>query len=271
MARHSSLRERARLRLQDSPRGDLLRREASVSLEKGDLVLEGELASIADKKTALAQVAAVEGVGPIIDRLRVRPTVRRGDAEILRDVRRALQSEVALSDCLVQGTAVGTASRTMVLCPEGWQGDIDVRVADGVVTLDGDVPTLAQKCLAGVLAWSVPGCRDVVDGLGVDAGDQDADQALAEAIRRTLENRAHCSGRAVTVAVAGGVVTLTGEVPSWDEAMAIDRLLWSMFGVIEVRNQLVLPPSLGAFRRETAPATATRAGTSAAPKPVRRS
>jgi osmotically-inducible protein OsmY len=216
-------------------------------------------------------VATVEGAGPIIDRLRVRPAVRRIDADVLRDIRRLLQAEVALSDCQVQGTAYANNSRTMVLCPEGWQGDIDVRVQDGVVTLDGDVPTLAQKCLAGILAWSVPGCRDVVDGLGVDAGEEDGDQALAEAIRVTLEHRAGSGGKPLTVAAAGGVVTLSGEVPSWDEAMAIDRLLWSMFGVIEVRNHLVLPPSHGAFGRGTAPATATGAGTGAAPKPVRRS
>jgi osmotically-inducible protein OsmY len=247
MARHSPLLDRVRLRLQHSPRGDLLRSGMSVFLENGDLVLEGEVADIADKKTALLQAAMVAGVGPIIDRLHVRPSARRPDADILRDVSRLLDAEVALSDCLVQGTACGNHSRTRVLCPEGWQGDIEIRVEDGVVTLDGDVPSLAQKCLASILAWSVPGCRDVIDGLGVDATDDDSDTAMTEAIRRAIERLSPPGGApSLTVRVTGGVVTLSGEVTSWDEARAIDRLVWGMFGVAEVRDQLALPAAPGA-------------------------
>ena len=37
------------------------------------------------------------------------------------------------------------------------RGAIEIEVKDGVVTLDGRVPGLASKRLAGVLAWWVPG------------------------------------------------------------------------------------------------------------------
>jgi osmotically-inducible protein OsmY len=266
MARHSPLLERIRSRLQNSPRGDLLRRGMRVFLEKGDLVLEGEVTDVADKKTALVQAAMVAGVGPIIDRLHVRPSARRSDAEILRDVRHLLAAEVALADCLVQGTACGNHSRTMVLCPEGWQGDIEIRVEDGVVTLDGEVPGLAQKCLASILAWSVPGCRDVIDGLGVDATDEDSDTAMTEAIRRAMERLSPSRGAPLTLRVTGGVVTLAGEVASWDEVRAIDRMIWGMFGVTEVRNQLAISGPDGDVDGRPPPEAVTGGGIRTAPK-----
>ena len=41
-------------------------------------------------------------------------------------------------------------------------GSIIVAVKDGIVTLNGEVPSLTHKCLAGVLAWWVPGTGDVI-------------------------------------------------------------------------------------------------------------
>ena len=44
-------------------------------------------------------------------------------------------------------------------------GSIVIEVKKGIVTLNGEVPSLTHKRLAGVLAWWVPGTRDVVNGL----------------------------------------------------------------------------------------------------------
>lgn len=49
--------------------------------------------------------------------------------------------------------------------PKGSRGTIDVEVQDGIVTLNGRVPGLTSKRLAGVLAWWVSGVRDVVNGI----------------------------------------------------------------------------------------------------------
>jgi hypothetical protein len=48
-----------------------------------------------------------------------------------------------------------------------------VEVRDDVVTLNGEVPSLSHKRLAGVLECWVPGCRDVIDGLAEVAAQQD--------------------------------------------------------------------------------------------------
>ena len=52
--------------------------------------------------------------------------------------------------------------------PQGSEGTIDVEVQDRIVTLNGRVPGLPSKRLAGVLAWWVPGVRDVVNGIELD-------------------------------------------------------------------------------------------------------
>jgi osmotically-inducible protein OsmY len=62
-----------------------------------------------------------------------------------------------------------------------------VEVTDGVVTLNGDVPSLSHKRLAGALAWWVPGCRDVVNGLEEVPPEEDNDDELTDAVRLVLE------------------------------------------------------------------------------------
>lgn len=57
-------------------------------------------------------------------------------------------------------------------------GSIFVAVSDGVVTLNGAVPSLTHKRLAGVLAWWVP--EEV-------PAQEDNDDEVTDAVRLTLE------------------------------------------------------------------------------------
>ena len=66
-------------------------------------------------------------------------------------------------------------------------GVITFTVEDGVVTLDGRVPSLSHKRLAGVLVWWVPGSRDVINGLEVSPIQEDNDDEVTDAIRLVLE------------------------------------------------------------------------------------
>ena len=59
---------------------------------------------------------------------------------------------------------------------------INVEVANGVVTLNGEVPSLTHKRLVGVLAWWVPGSRDVINGLEEVPPEQDNDDELIDAV-----------------------------------------------------------------------------------------
>jgi len=63
----------------------------------------------------------------------------------------------------------------------------EIEVEHGVVTLNGSVPNLASKRLAGVLAWWAPGSRDVVNGTTVEPPEADAPIQIEEAVRIALE------------------------------------------------------------------------------------
>lgn len=152
----------------------------SLALAEGDVTIEGEVADVASKKLVLEAAAAVPAVTGIVHRLRVRPAAPMGDREILDHVRDALLGETALSNCAVLVRDKGTT--TAARLPESTEERIEISVAEGVVTLDGEVPGLARKRLAGVLAWWVPGSRDVINRLEVVPPEEDSDEAIADAV-----------------------------------------------------------------------------------------
>src|SRR5579875_247985 len=126
-----------------------------LSFTDGALTMEGEVADIAGKKLALEAAAKVPGVRVIIDRLHVRPATPMGDGEIRDQVRDALLEETALADCTIRVFVKGELET--VREPANPTGTIDIKVEDGIVTLDGDVAGWGQKRLASVLARHPPG------------------------------------------------------------------------------------------------------------------
>jgi osmotically-inducible protein OsmY len=213
--------------------------DIEVFLDHGDVVLRGEVPRLADKKLALERAAAVPGVSTIVDRLHVSPTVRREDAEIARDVGRALVAEPLLGECSVDPGAIDLP-RAIVLFPEGTTGLIEISVEDGVVTLDGNVSELAKKQLAGVLTWRVPGCRDVVNGLEVTEPPSSDEWPLASAVRLALEQDPALDVSAIVIRADGRTVTLEGHAASEAEARLAENDAWTVFGVDNVDNRLVV-------------------------------
>lgn len=207
-----------------------------IAFADGDLTITGEVATVAVKKLALERAAAIRGVDHIIDRLHVAPAERMEDGQIRDLVRDALLQEPALSDCALREWVKGRLEP--VRSPAGARGMIDIRVADGVVTLDGDVPGLSRKRLAGVLAWWVPGSRDVVNGIGVTPPEDDSDDEIAEAVTLVLEKDPFVNAAQIRVGVRRSVVTLTGVVPTDAEREMAAHDAWYVFGVDKVVNRI---------------------------------
>jgi len=149
--------------LEQEPRIEFHPHRVKVAVEPdGAVVLEGELPSIAAKKLALRCAAAVSGVSGIVDRLRVTPSKRMGDGEIRDHVRNAIVEEPSFDQCGIQTEESGNW-RTFREAAASPRCSIDIAVNDGVVILGGQVTSLTQKRLAGVLAWGVPGSREVIN------------------------------------------------------------------------------------------------------------
>lgn len=225
----------ARSGLRSEPRINLHRTPIHLSFADGVMTVEGEVKNVAAKKLALEHVAALPEVIGILDRLRVQPAQRMGDGEIRDLVRDALLQEPTLSNLTIEVIDKGKAS-TVRGVPTGAAGTITASVHDGVVTLDGEVPGLAQKRLSGVLAWWVPGSRDVINGLGIEPPEQDNDMEITEAVRVTLEKDPLVDASQMSVSTRDGTVTLRGLVPTTEEREAAEFDAWFVFGVDSVLN-----------------------------------
>lgn len=186
-----------------------------IDLEGDAVVVEGEVERVAHKKRALkAAMEAAEGMG-IIDRIRVIPARHMGDDEIERHIYDGLEEEATID-----------------------AGTIEVNVKEGIVDLEGRVHSLIQKRIAGLIAWWVPGVRDVVNSLEVDPPEEDSDAEVMEAVRLALEKDNIVDHGAITVEVKNWVVTLGGTVKDDIEKEAAEDDAWYIWGVDDVVNRI---------------------------------
>lgn len=212
----------------------------------GALVVQGEAATVAAKKRTLRLAAAASDAPGIVDRLHVRSALPMGDG----DIRSRLAEEFALDprfkDLAIREdrdprplvdnyAAVAGASA-------GARGALDLEVRDGVVTLNGTVPSLVRKRLAGGVAWRIAGVRDVINGLSVDPPEDDGPDQLEEAARALLEGHPLFHDAQVKVGVRGDTVRLTGLVHSQTAREAAEEEIWRLLGVEEVVNDVEVGP-----------------------------
>jgi osmotically-inducible protein OsmY len=232
--------EQVRSALGSESRLDLHRYPLDTAFDRGVLTLAGEVKDIAVKKLVLERVAAIPDVDGIVDRLHVVPAQSMGDGEIRDHVRNVLIDEPVFSECAIRvrdGERVET-----IRGPDAPRGEITVSVFEGVVTLDGEVPSLSHKRLAGVLAWWVPGSRDVVDGLGVEPPEEDNDDEVSDAVRLVLEKDPFVDATRTRVSTRDYVVTLDGLVPTETEREMAELDAWYILGVDKVVNMIEVRP-----------------------------
>jgi osmotically-inducible protein OsmY len=227
---------RVRAALASEPRLDLHTFPIELSYSDGLLTLEGEVGDIAAKKLTLERAAALPEVTAILDRLRVRPAQRMGDGEIRDLVRDALLQEPAFADFTIH-RLLGERVETVREPPDA-RGTIELEVEDGAVTLNGQVPGLDDKRLAGALAWWVPGGRDVINGIAVEPPEDDSNDATLEAVRLAFEKDPFVDASQIRVEVKNALVRLTGVVPSEAERDMAEFDTWYVFGVDRVDNRI---------------------------------
>ncbi|GIW54598.1 MAG: hypothetical protein KatS3mg082_1002 [Nitrospiraceae bacterium] len=219
------------------PRINLHKYPVEVEFSDGVLTLEGETEHIAAKKLCMALAAAVPGVNGIVDRLHVSPSTHMGDGAILDAVRDALLQEPILENCTIlvkrKGRFETVREATIKPC-----GVIRVSVDNGVVLLDDHVTSLTQKRMAGVLAWWVPGSRDVINGMAVEPPQEDSDEELAKAVRLALKKDPFIDVDRIRVMADRGTVTLEGSVPTPTQKDMAEFDAWYVFGVDQVVNNL---------------------------------
>ena len=230
-----------RAALEREPRINLHRFPVEMEFSDGVLTLEGEVEHIAAKKLGLELAISVRGVTGIVDRLHITPATRMGDGAILDAVRDALLQEQTLLNCSIHVLRKGQLELVRKLTDEP-RGSIRVSVNNGVVLLDDHVTGLTQKRLAGVLAWWVPGSRDVINGMAIVPDQPDSDEEMAKAVRIVLKKDPFVNDERIRVAARQSVVTLEGDAPSAPQKEMAEFDAWYVFGVDKVVNNLEIRP-----------------------------
>lgn len=204
-------------------------------ITRGSLTLEGEVENIIAKKRAFEIASQENRVQGVIDRLTVAPSERRGDGAIRDSLVQELLEEPVLLHCTIRAHNKGS----MEILRESTEAPgmvINVVVNEGVIQLNGAVPSLSHKRLAGVLAWWTPGCRDVINGMQVTPPETDNDDEIADALRLVLEKDPLIHADQIGIRVKNRIVTLTGLVGNKEEKKMAELDAWYLLGVNKVVN-----------------------------------
>ncbi len=116
--------------------------------------------------------------------------------------------------------------------------DIDVYVAEGWVTLRGEVDAHWKKQKAQETVSTVTGVRGLTNELAVVPSRTYEDKLLADSIVGALERDIHVDVSTIDVRVNGGEVTLSGSVSSLPAFRAAQAIAEDTPGVVAVNNDL---------------------------------
>jgi osmotically-inducible protein OsmY len=190
-------------------------RRVGVSVIDGIVTLTGDVASYSEKWHAERAVERVDGVRGIANDLEVKTASERTDTDIAK----------AATDAL----------RWNVMVPSD---KIKVKVHNGWLTLEGEVPSDFQRRAAAKAVRDLPGVRGISNLITIRPRVEPHD--VKAKIEDTFKREATIDANRVTVQVDGSEVTLRGSVRSWVERHEAEKAAWAAPGVTAVRNYITV-------------------------------
>ena len=192
--------------------------EISVDAVAGHVMLFGSVPSLREKRIAEQDARDIVGTAWVTNQLIVYRT-QRDDSAIRDQIVFNMGTDPYLS-----------------------KFNIDVTVAEGVVTLVGDVPSLFEKERAAHLAIDVLGVGKVVNDLSVRGMLALRDDVLKRQVVQRLEQDWKIAWvyEHIRVDVTDDVVRLTGDVNTWSERQEAGRVALRTHGVLAVDNRLTV-------------------------------
>lgn len=186
----------------------------AVKVRNGIVILSGHVSSFREKTHAQLAAQRVFGVkGLVIDLVtNILPQYQRSDAEIAAAARNTLDWLVpALKDT------------------------IRIMVEKGVVTISGEVDWAFQQWEIQAAVGRLSGIISVHSNITVrpDASKKVIKTDIEAALRRATD----ADSQGIEVSVMGSTVTLTGEVHSWAERLAVTSAACRAPGVTEVLDR----------------------------------
>jgi osmotically-inducible protein OsmY len=193
-------------------------KEIGIAAKDGVVTLTGSVESYAERWAAERAVERVLGVKAVANELIV-----------------ALPSIHVHQDTDVAHSVVNSLARDIEVPAD----KIQARVANGWVTLEGEVAWQYQRDAAARSVRNLVGIRGLTNNIKVKP-DPVSTYDVGRGIKAALERRADRTAEHITLSAKGGVVTLSGSVPSFEDRRAAASAAWSAPGVSEVRDELAV-------------------------------
>jgi osmotically-inducible protein OsmY len=190
-----------------------------IKTNDGVVTLSGDVNNIMAKKRARRIAETIKGVRAVINDISVR-SADINDDQLTADVKAAL-----VSDPATDTWGVGVAAQ------------------DGKVTLTGSVASWQEKRLAGRVAESVRGVRQLENDIAVDYGQPRTDTQIEEDISEILRWDVLVNDDMINVVVDKGKVSLSGTVGSAAEKSRAALDAWVPGVVMVDDNDLKVNPS----------------------------
>ncbi|MGC9324685.1 MAG: BON domain-containing protein [Desulfomonilia bacterium] len=130
--------------------------------------------------------------------------------------------------------------REFVNDPGVMSHQIDVKTEDGVAVLSGIVDNIRAKDRATLVAESIRGVRSVVNRITVSPPEKVKDSEIQENVKRILLYDPATDSYDIKVKVDDGVVTLTGNVDSWQERKLAGTVAKGVSGVVGLNSDILV-------------------------------
>jgi osmotically-inducible protein OsmY len=198
----------------------LREKDIALAVRGGVVTLAGTVESYAQRYASERAVERVKGVRAIVNDLTVKlpSSAERSDGDIAHSALDALRWDIEIP-----------------------HDRITLKVTDGWVTLEGEVPWHFQKDSAERAVGHLAGVKGVSNLILVSPTPAPAD--IKQRIKETFKRQAELDADHVTVETAEHKVVLVGNVESLAEKRAAERAAWNSPGVARVDNQLRVGPA----------------------------
>ena len=191
--------------------------EIGVTAKDGVVSLTGVVDSYAKKLEAECAAKKVIGVKAMVEKIEVKlpSSWSKTNVEIANEVLAALKSNWSVP-----------------------KDKVTVKVEDGWVTLEGELPWNFQKEAAKSAVNYLTGVKGVTNNINIKSDSHDAIEK--KDVEDALSRSWSVNDSDINVSVSGTTVTLTGTVDSWYQKDEAARIAWKTPGIWSVKNELAV-------------------------------